>query len=113
MQSNPSHRETTSRPLSRLAAAATLAALLLAQPAELDEQRAAWRFRRSVRLPATDGGATLASLALPPDVATRARPDLHTFSIEEVLERLRQAEFSYFRQISFVLAAIASAFSRL
>jgi hypothetical protein len=32
MQSNPSHRETTSRPLSRLVAAATLAVFLLAQP---------------------------------------------------------------------------------
>jgi hypothetical protein len=32
MQSNPSHRETTSRPLSRLVAAVTLAVFLLAQP---------------------------------------------------------------------------------
>ena len=32
MQSNPSHRETTSRPLSRLVAAATLAVFLVAQP---------------------------------------------------------------------------------
>lgn len=43
----------------------------------------------------------------------RARPDLHGFSIDEVLERLRQAEFSYFRQVSFVLATIASFFAVL
>jgi putative ABC transport system permease protein len=43
----------------------------------------------------------------------RARPDLHTFSIDEVLERLRQAEFSYFRQVSFVLATIAAFFALL
>ena len=43
----------------------------------------------------------------------RARPDLHSFSIEEVLERMRQAEFSYFRQVSFVLATIASFFALL
>jgi len=43
----------------------------------------------------------------------RARPDLHTFSIEDVLERLRQAEFSYFRQVSVVLATIASFFALL
>jgi len=42
-----------------------------------------------------------------------ARPDLHSFSIDEVLERLRQAEFSYFRQVSFVLATIASFFALL
>jgi len=43
----------------------------------------------------------------------RARPDLHPFSIDEVLERLRRAEFSYFRQVSFVLATIASFFALL
>jgi putative ABC transport system permease protein len=43
----------------------------------------------------------------------RARPDLYAFSIDEVLERLRQAEFSYFRQVSFVLATIASFFALL
>ena len=43
----------------------------------------------------------------------RARPDLHSFSIEEVLERMRQAEFSYFCQVSFVLATIASFFALL
>jgi putative ABC transport system permease protein len=42
-----------------------------------------------------------------------ARPDLHSFSTDEVLERLRQAEFSYFRQVSFVLATIASFFALL
>jgi putative ABC transport system permease protein len=52
-----------------------------------------------------------------PDAAVaairRLRPDLHAFSIEEVLERLRQAEFSYFRQVSFVLSTIASLFALL
>jgi putative ABC transport system permease protein len=43
----------------------------------------------------------------------RARPDLHAFSIADVLERLRQAEFSYFRQVSFVLSTIASFFALL
>jgi putative ABC transport system permease protein len=43
----------------------------------------------------------------------RARPDLHAFSIEDVLERLRHAEFSYFRQVSFVLATIACFFALL
>jgi putative ABC transport system permease protein len=42
-----------------------------------------------------------------------ARPDLHGFSIDDLLERLRQAEFSYFRQVSFVLATIASFFALL
>lgn len=55
------------------------------------------------------GGGTEAALA----AIRRARPDLHAFSIEEVLERLRHAEFSYFRQVSFVLATIASFFALL
>jgi putative ABC transport system permease protein len=46
--------------------------------------------------------------------AIRARrPDLHPFSTEEVLERLRRGEFSYFRQISFVLSTITSFFAFL
>lgn len=47
------------------------------------------------------------------DAIRRVRPDLHAFSNEAVLERLRQAEFSYFRQISFVLATIAAFFAFL
>jgi putative ABC transport system permease protein len=43
----------------------------------------------------------------------RARPDLHAFSNADVLERLRQAEFSYFRQVSFVLSTIAAFFALL
>jgi ABC-type lipoprotein release transport system permease subunit len=42
-----------------------------------------------------------------------ARPDLHPFSTEQVLERLRQGEFSYFRQVSFVLSTITSFFAFL
>jgi len=65
--------------------------------------------------------ADLLLVASPPGMGTetavsairRARPDLHAFSIDEVLERLRQAEFSYFRQVSFVLATIASFFALL
>jgi ABC-type lipoprotein release transport system permease subunit len=46
--------------------------------------------------------------------AIRARrADLHPFSTDEVLERLRQGEFSYFRQISFVLSTITSFFAFL
>ena len=41
------------------------------------------------------------------------RPDLHPFSTDEVLERLRQGEFSYFRQVSFVLSTITSFFAFL
>lgn len=72
--------------------------------------------------PATDADeADLLLVASKPGVGTEAavaairsvRPDLHSFSIDEVLERLRQAEFSYFRQVSFVLATIASFFALL
>jgi putative ABC transport system permease protein len=42
-----------------------------------------------------------------------ARADLHPFSTEQVLERLRQGEFSYFRQVSFVLSTITSFFAFL
>lgn len=46
--------------------------------------------------------------------AIRARrPDLHPFSTEAVLERLRQGEFSYFRQVSFVLSTITCFFAFL
>jgi putative ABC transport system permease protein len=55
------------------------------------------------------GAGTEAALA----AIRRARPDLHAFSIDDVLERLRQAEFSYFRQVSVVLATIASFFALL
>jgi putative ABC transport system permease protein len=43
----------------------------------------------------------------------RIRPDLTAFSIEELLERLRRTDFSYFRQISLVLSAITSFFAGL
>ena len=41
------------------------------------------------------------------------RPDLHAFSTDAVLERLREGEFSYFRQVSFVLSTITSFFTFL
>lgn len=43
----------------------------------------------------------------------RLRPDLHPFSTDELLERLRQGEFSYFRQVSLVLSTITSFFAFL
>jgi putative ABC transport system permease protein len=60
-------------------------------------------------LVASRAGATDAAVA-----AIRGlRPDLHPFSTDQVLERLRQGEFSYFRQISFVLSTITSFFAFL
>jgi putative ABC transport system permease protein len=43
----------------------------------------------------------------------RVRPDLHAFTIEEFLQRFRQGDFSYFRQISAVLTLITSFFAFL
>jgi len=43
----------------------------------------------------------------------RARPDLAPFSIEELLERLRVSDFTYFRQVSFVLSTITAFFACL
>lgn len=60
-------------------------------------------------LVASRAGATDAAVA----AIRRLRPDLHPFSTDQVLERLRQGEFSYFRQISFVLSAITSFFAFL
>jgi putative ABC transport system permease protein len=52
-----------------------------------------------------------------PDAAVaairRARPDLHAFTIEEFLQRFRQGDFSYFRQISAVLTLVTSFFAFL
>ena len=43
----------------------------------------------------------------------RLRPDLHALTNDEVVARLQQAEFSYFRQISTVLAAVTLSFGVL
>ncbi len=43
----------------------------------------------------------------------RVRPDLHVFSNEALLARLRQTDFSYFRQISFALTTITLFFAFL
>ena len=43
----------------------------------------------------------------------RARPDLNTFSNEQLLNRLQRTDFSYFRQISFVLSSITLFFAFL
>ena len=52
-----------------------------------------------------------------PDVAAesirRVRPDLAVITNEELVSRFQQVEFSYFRQISFVLAAITMFFGLL
>lgn len=42
-----------------------------------------------------------------------ARPDLHPFSIEDFLERFEATDFSYFRQISFVLSSVTGFFAFL
>ena len=43
----------------------------------------------------------------------RARPDLHVFSNEQLLDTLQRTDFSYFRQISFVLSSITLFFAFL
>jgi len=43
----------------------------------------------------------------------RLRPDLHAFSNEQFLDRLQRMDFSYFRQISFVLSSITLFFAFL
>jgi putative ABC transport system permease protein len=43
----------------------------------------------------------------------RVRPDLHSFSNEELVARFQEAGFSYFRQISTVLASITVFFGFL
>ncbi len=69
--------------MSRLARACVLWALaaspvLAAGPADLDEERAAWRYRRSVTLPAAEArrGLAFAALTLAPEVGARSQPDL-------------------------------------
>jgi putative ABC transport system permease protein len=42
-----------------------------------------------------------------------ARPDLHVFSNEQFVERLRISNFSYFRQVSFALSTITLFFAFL
>ena len=52
-----------------------------------------------------------------PDAAAhairRVRPDVQAFTNEELVARFEQVEFSYFRQISFVLASITMLFGLL
>jgi len=43
----------------------------------------------------------------------RVAPGLHVFSNEQLLDRLQRTDFSYFRQISFVLSAITIFFAFL
>lgn len=43
----------------------------------------------------------------------RMRPDLHALTNDDVVARLQQAEFSYFRQISTVLVAVTLSFGVL
>jgi putative ABC transport system permease protein len=54
-----------------------------------------------------------ASTAAAVQAMRRARPDLHSFSIEDLLEHLRTHDFTYFRQISFVLSSITAFFACL
>ena len=44
------------------------------------------------------------------DAIRRARPDLYTFSNDEVIERFERVGFSYFRQISAALAFVTVSF---
>lgn len=52
-----------------------------------------------------------------PDAAAaairKARPDLHAFTNEQIVARFQRLEFSYFRQISAVLATLTSFFGFL
>jgi hypothetical protein len=63
------------------AAARALVLLLLASGTawagseELDQARAAWRYRREVRLPRGPGDPSLAVLPLPPDLLARCQPE--------------------------------------
>jgi putative ABC transport system permease protein len=47
------------------------------------------------------------------DAIRRARPDLHVFTNADLVERFRRLEFSYFRQISTVLATVTLFFGFL
>jgi ABC-type lipoprotein release transport system permease subunit len=53
------------------------------------------------------------SAALVVEAITRVRPDLSAVTNEELVARFQQVEFSYFRQISFVLATITMFFGLL
>jgi len=57
----------------RTAGATLLAVAIAGQTADLDEQRSAWRYRRSAALPAKEG---FASIELPPEVAAHSQGDL-------------------------------------
>ena len=56
--------------------------------------------------PETGSGAAVAAIH-------RLRPDLHTFSSEQLLARFSRTDFSYFRQISLVLSSITFFFAFL
>lgn len=43
----------------------------------------------------------------------RARPDLDSFSVYDLLDRFRRTDFTYFRQISFALSTVAAFFASL
>lgn len=54
------------------------------------------------------GGAPAAVAAI-----ERLRPDLEPYTIEELLDRLRRTDFTYFRQIALVLSTITCFFAAL
>jgi putative ABC transport system permease protein len=56
----------------------------------------------------TPGGPDVAR-----DAVSRLRPDLHVMTNQQVVGRLQQAGFSYFQQISTVLATVTLAFGLL
>lgn len=55
------------------------------------------------------GGATEETVR----AVRRVRPDLHAYSIRDVVRRLSVTDFSYFRQISLVLSSITTFFAFL
>lgn len=64
------------RPAALCAVCLGLTVALGAQPLDVDAERSAWRYRRTVTLPA-DAPGRFALVAVPPDVAARGQADMH------------------------------------
>ncbi len=77
----------------------------LVQACELDDPEAVTLFMAASR---PDLGPDAAARAI-----ARALPQLHAFTNQEFVDRLQLTDFSYFRQISFVLATITLFFAGL
>lgn len=68
------------------------------------------RDEADLMLVASSEGADVAAIQA---AIHRLRPDLHALTNDQVVARLQQAEFSYFRQISAVLATVTLSFALL